>query len=358
MADDSQDDSEKTEEPTQRKLDEALKKGQVATSKEVNNLLLLMAFTMVILWMVPTAMGKIGGYFSSFIQAPHLIEVSKENMLGIFTDIVKTYAGIIFPIMLAAVAAALVAGFGQHPPVISTESMKPKLEKISPLKGLKKMFSMQSVTEFLKGLFKIIFVGVIAYTVLSPLQYQLDDFVNFEILGIMGIIQTNTLKMLVGVLSFLAVMATVDFIYQKFEHAKNLKMSHQDIKEEYKQTEGDPHVKAKLKQIRMERVRKRMMAAVPEADVVVTNPTHFSIALKYSQDKMAAPLVVAKGMDLVALKIREIAEENDVPLIENPPLARALYDAVDVDEEIPLEFYQAVAEVISTVYKLKHKEAA
>jgi len=358
MAEDTQDKSEKTEEPTQRKLDEALKKGQVSNSKEVSNFLMLFTFSLVIVWLAPITMQVVRRSFYKYVSSPHLIEVSPENLQMVMAEAAGFYGVAIMPIIIATLTAAFVSGFAQHAPVFSFESITPKLEKISVLKGLKRMFSMRSLTEFIKGLIKIVLVGVVAFFALWPLRTELDTISGLDILGIMLLIQSVAVKIMIGVLTFMMFVAIIDFIYQQFEHKKNLRMSRQDIKEEMKQTEGDPHIKAKLKQIRMERVRRRMMAAVPDADVVVTNPTHFSVALKYDQGTMTAPIVVAKGLDHIALKIREIAEANDIPLVENPPLARALYDSVEIDEEVPFEFYQAVAEVISHVYKLKNKKAA
>lgn len=358
MAEDNQDESSKTEEPTQRRLEEALKKGQVASSREVNHFLILFAFSMVILWLAPYTMEKITSAFSAFIISPHQIEVSEESTPLLLREVVENFFIAMLPIIVISMAAALAAGLLQHRLIFSAEPIKPKLEKISILKGFKRLFSMRSLTEFVKGIIKISLVGLVAYIVLSPMNEELDFFITFEIHDIIKLLHSTSVKVMIGVLSFMMVVAVLDFMYQRFEHHKNLRMSRHDIKEEMRQSEGDPHIKARLKQIRMERMRKRMMAEVPKADVVITNPTHFSIALKYEQKTMAAPVVIAKGMDNIALKIREIAKDNGIPLVENPTLARALYDAVNIDEEIPLEFYQAVAEVISYVFRMKNKKAA
>ena len=356
MADEEE--SSKTEQPTQRKLDEALKKGQVPNSREVNNFLMLCTFALVIAWLSPTMMIKFTENFTHYIEAPHLIELSKENSSNILKEAIMGFAETIFPVVVIAVFVAFFAGLSQHKLVFSAKSLVPSLEKISPLRGLKKLFSMQSVIEFLKGIIKITCVGAITYMILWPLRNKLDFLITFDMMAIMVYMQSISNQIMIGILSFMLAVAALDFFYQQFDHMKKLRMSKQEIKEEARQSDGDPHVKAKLKQIRMERVRKRMMAAVPKADVVITNPTHFSIALKYEHEKMRAPVVVAKGLDNIALKIREIAKENNVAIVENPPLARALYDAVELDEEIPIEFYQTVAEVISYVYRLKQNKAA
>lgn len=357
MADD-QDESEKTEEPTQRRLEDAFNKGQVPNSREISSLFLLTVFALVIAWTGPYTAGQILKWFSHFIQAPHDIEVSADSAPLLFADMISHFTISILPIAIMSVAAALLSQLIQHPPLFTVEPIMPKLEKLSPISGLKRMFSLRSFLEFFKGILKISVVGLIAFLVLWPERRSLEIMSSLSILGLLTYLQSIALKIVIGVLSFVFVIAVFDFIMTRFEHVKKLRMSRRDIKEEFKQSEGDPQIKARLRQIRMERARTRMMSAVPEADVVVTNPTHFAVALKYSEGVMEAPVLVAKGMDNIALKIREVAKENNVPIVENPPLARGLFDAVELDQEIPLEFYQAVAEVISYVYRTKGKAAA
>jgi flagellar biosynthetic protein FlhB len=231
----------------------------------------------------------------------------------------------------------------------------PSLEKISPLAGLKRIFSLRSFADFVKGLLKIAVVGGIVYVVITPSVGDLHKLVGMEIVQLLRVIVSLLNRLLFTVFAAMVVIAALDLFYQRYEHVKGLRMSRQEIKDEMRESEGDPMVKGRLRQLRMERARKRMMAEVPKADVVVTNPTHYAVALRYDPE-MSSPKVVAKGVDKVAQKIREIAKENDVPVVENPPLARGLYAAVEVDQEITPEFYKAVAEVIGYIYRMKRKK--
>jgi len=264
-------------------------------------------------------------------------------------------AVVLLPVFLFLVTAALLAGIVQNGLIFSTEQLKPKFEKISPLKGAKRLFSSRSLTEFVKGILKLAVVGAVAATLMIPEFSRIEQIPTQSLWDTLGLLYTLAVKLLVGVLAVLTIIAGLDLLYQRLMHTKQMRMSRQEIRDELKQTEGDPMVRGRLRQIRRERAQKRMMAAVPEATVVVTNPTHFSVALKYELDDMAAPMVVAKGADHIAFRIREIARENDVPIVENPPLARVLYDGVEIGEEIPEEHYRAVAEVIGYVLKLKGK---
>lgn len=209
------------------------------------------------------------------------------------------------------------------------------------------------MVEFIKGILKLIIVGGIAYILLAPEFDRLEALLQMDVIDLLREIQVLIIRMMIGVVSIMAVIAALDYAYQRYEHLKQMRMSRQEVRDEYKQSEGDPQVKARLRQIRTERARTRMMAAVPQADVVVTNPTHFAVALQYDSESMAAPTVVAKGADDVAFRIRDIANDNDVPIVENPPLARALFAGVDIDQQIPEEHYKAVAQLISYVYGLK-----
>ncbi len=352
MSDGGKDDSEKTEDPTQKRLDDALKKGQVYQSREVNSLFLLLTFALLLAWSADDVMETAATSLAQFIQRPESMATDNAGVSAVLSKTTFNIAVAFLWPMMAFVAAALLAGFGQKPLAISADPIKPKLEKISIAKGIKRMFSMRSITEFLKGIFKISIVGFVAFLVLYPRRGELQRLPNTELGNLLSFLKDSAVTMLVGVVVVIFFIALLDYFYQRFEYMKNLRMSKQDIKDEYKNQEGDPHIKSRLRQIRMERAQKRMMANVPGADVVVTNPTHYSIALKYNKGNMAAPQVVAKGKDKVAFRIREMAEKNDVPIVENAPLARALF-TVDVEDEVPLEHYKAVAEIISYVYKLK-----
>lgn len=242
----------------------------------------------------------------------------------------------------------------QNQPVLTAEPIKPKFSKISPLSGFKRLFSGESLVNFAKGLFKIGVVGALMVAVLWPHRDEADTMIFADVAILLVESRDLVLQLIIAILAVMTIVAAADLLYQRHKWWEKQKMSLQEVKEEYKQTEGDPHIKGKIRQLRMERSRKRMMAAVPEATVVVTNPTHYAVALKY-EDGMPAPTCVAKGVDALALKIREIAKGNDVPVIENPPLARALYASIEIDQEVPEDHYKAVAEVIGFVFKMRRR---
>jgi flagellar biosynthetic protein FlhB len=240
----------------------------------------------------------------------------------------------------------------QHRLVWSTEGLRPKLSKVSPLAGAQRLFSKEAVVNFLKGLVKLTLIGVVMVMVLWPERHRLDAMVRIEPASIISAIRSLSLSLLGTVVAILAIVAAADYFFQYRRWFEKQKMSLREMKEEFKQTEGDPHVKGRLRQLRHNRMRKRMMAAVPTASVVITNPTHYAVALKFERG-MPAPICVAKGFDSIALKIREVAKDNGIPIVENPPLARALHATVKIDDEIPVEHYQAVAEVIGYVMRLR-----
>lgn len=353
MSDESH--ADKTEEPTPKKLQDARDKGQVATSQEVNSWVMLTTGTVIIVALVPSMAGGLADLFTPFLAAPHAIPTDFEHLRQMFFGMVGEIALLFAAAAIMIVIAAGAAGFLQHGPVFSADSLKPDISKISLIKGFQRLFSLKSVMEFVKGVVKLAIVTAIVLIVLLPLLEPLNLMIAMEPGQFVDQLYELALILLAAVLAAMGAIAVVDFIYQKYEFTKRQRMSRREVKEEHKQMEGDPHVKARLKQIRVERARMRMMAAVPQADVVVTNPTHYACALKYDQDETEAPVLVAKGADLIAFQIRTIAEENDVPIVENPPLARALHDTVEVDQMIPVEHYQAVAEIISYVWRLKGK---
>jgi flagellar biosynthetic protein FlhB len=249
---------------------------------------------------------------------------------------------------LAAIAGNVV----QHQLVFSAESIKPKLSKISPAAGLKRMFSKQAIANFVKGLLKLAVLGAVMAALLWPERHRLAGLAATDPAMILPVTRSLTLQMLGAVVAILAIIAAADYLFQYRQWFEKQKMSFRELKEEFRQTEGDPVVKGKIRQLRQARQRKRMMAGVPKASVVITNPTHFAVALQYERG-MNAPICVAKGADLIARKIREVAEQHGIPLVENPPLARALHGTVEIDQEIPPEHYRAVAEIIGYVMRLR-----
>ena len=350
------DDSQKTEEPTQKRIDDAIKKGKVAFSREVNSFILLLLFTIFVLWFSPSLFKEAVKDFLPYIEAPHLIEIEGTDIVIIAKRFVRELLLLATLPLIISLVGSILGNFLQNGVITSPEAMKPDLSKISIISGFKRLFSMKSTVEFLKGIIKVILIGTAAYLTIRPDLSLLTGLHDYSFAGILSILLKLTGEMLITVCIVMAFIAGADLLYQKHEYIKSLRMTKHEVREELKQSEGDPEIKAKLKAIRTERARQRMMASVPEADVVITNPTHFSIALKYEAEEMEAPIVVAKGKDNIALKIREIARKNRIPIVENPPLARALF-AVELDEIIPYEHYKAVAEVISYVMQLKGKKA-
>ena len=351
---DTQDQSQKTEEPTQKKLDEARKKGQVATSKEVNTWFMLSAGALLMM-LAPLGMSRMEGILSRFLSRSHELSIDASGLMRLGTVTMMDMAVVMAPLFVVFLVAALASGIVQHGFLLSADKIQPKLENISLLKGVKRMFSLRSVVELAKGIMKMAIVGSVAFALIEPEVEHITTAIAMAPVDILHLIWTLALRMITGVCAVVTLIAGFDFLYQKFEFHKSMRMSKQDIKDEMKQSEGDPLIKSRLRQLRIERSRKRMMAAVPEADVVITNPTHYAVALKYTSGEMAAPVLVAKGIDNLALRIREVAIENDVPIVENPPLARALHGAIEIDQAIPEAYYRAVAEVIGYVWRLKGK---
>lgn len=353
----SDDDSSKTEDPSAKKLNDARGKGQIIRSQDLSSFILLGGAVAVVLLMAPSIMRSLTGSFMRFVNFPHLITVESGNLHQVFLDLMLDVATALMLPFLFFLVLAFLTGYLQFGLLFSTEGITPSLDKINPLSGLKRMFSLRAVIELLKGILKMAIVGTVAFSVLWPLMEHTDLYVTMSVGGMLDALFEETRRLLIAVIVVMGVIAALDYLYQRFEFMKKMRMTKQELKDEFKDMEGDPAIKAKLRQLRAERARKRMMGNVPTATVVVTNPTHYSVALKYEQ-QMGAPVVVAKGADLIAKRIRELAQKNFVPIVENPPLARALYSLVEVDQEVPEEHYRAVAEVIGYVMRMKKSAAA
>lgn len=349
------DDSQKTEDPTSKRLDEARAEGNVPRSQEINHLLMITAFTLAVTLFSAMVAKGIVDISMPFVASPDQVPADLNHLVNTAWHLLGLVllAGI-GPLVIAVIAA-FASSYLQFGLLWSGANIMPKLSKISIIAGFGRMFSLRSFTELVKGVIKITIVGVIIGYLVMPSIGELHALIGMDIVQLLAAMRDKVYLILIGVVVIMAVVAAADYLYQRYEYMKGLRMSRQELKDEFKQTEGDPLVKGRLRQLRMERARRRMMGEVPKADVVVTNPTHFAVALKYSQLEMAAPKVVAKGADKVAQRIREVAKEADVPIVENPPLARGLYAAVEIDQEIPAEYYKAVAELISYVYKLKKR---
>ena len=350
-----QDQSQKTEEPTQKRLDEARSKGQVATSRELNNALMLGAAALFVAVLAPTMARDIAGILGPFIASPHSFTAAPADLQQTLLLLLGELGATTLLPALLFFAAALASGLVQNGPVLSAEPLAPKLSKISLLAGAKRLFSAKSLVEFAKGVLKITLVGAAGVALLWPMAPAVIQSAGFGTGPFLVLLRDLTLRLLAGVAALTAVIALFDVLYQRFEHRKQLRMSRRDLQDEFKQTEGDPAIKARLKSLRMERARRRMMAAVPDATVVITNPTHYAVALSYAADTMAAPRLVAKGVDGLAERICALARTHRVPIVQNPPLARALHAQVEIGAEIPPAHYCAAAEVIGYVLRLKRR---
>ncbi|MBS1167666.1 MAG: flhB 2 [Proteobacteria bacterium] len=348
------DDSDKTEEPTQRKLEQAHEQGDVIKSMEVSTFFGLVAVTAVV--------GLTGSGVTGVLLAPlrGLIEHAAEIAVDggglrrlYFTLVGGFLLALAFPLVLMALGG-IAGSLAQHRMVFSWKSLEPRLDKVSPLAGLKRMFSPESLANFIKGLLKIAMLGTVMVSVLWPERDRLDALVTIDIARTLTVTKTLAMRMLGFMLALMFLIAAIDYFWARFRYMTRQRMSLQEVKDEHKQTEGDPHIKGRIRQLRMQRAKQRMMQKVPDATVVVTNPTHYAVALKYDHST-PAPICVAKGVDEVALRIRELAKNSDVPVVENPPLARALYASVDLDETIPEQHYKAVAQVVGYVLNLKKK---
>lgn len=346
-------DDEKTEDASPKKKQEAREKGQVALSRELNTWVLVAMSALLCATAFGYFAGHLAAYFTVFLARPHDFVLDGSGARRIFADVLVSLGPYILLPILCLLVAGVLAPFAQIGPILTWSRIEPKLSKINPLAGLKRLFGLQSLVELAKGVAKLTVIGLAAAIVLKPFILHGAAIVGQDIDVILGILRDEVLQLFIMTLSITFVLAAADFMYQRYNLNKSLKMTKQEVKDEYKQAEGDPTVKGKIKQMRAQKARQRMMARVPEASVVITNPTHYAVALEYDREKMNAPVVSAKGMDAVALRIRALAEEHDVPIVENPPLARGLHASLEIDDEITEEHYKAVAEVISYVYSLK-----
>jgi flagellar biosynthetic protein FlhB len=351
MADEN-DAAEKTEDPTQKRLDDAHDRGDVVKSQEVNTWFMIAGVTLVI----STFSGSIGSGIQmplrNLIANSWMIRADGPGLLALTRHLELVLIAALGVPLLLLLIAAIAGNMVQHRLVWSGESLKPKLSKISPLAGAKRVFGKQAAANFVKGVFKVAALGAVMTAILWPERHRLEAMVRFDPAAILGATTSLTLQLLGAVVAMLALVAIADYFFQYRQWFERQKMSLREMKEEFKQSEGDPHIKGRIRQLRHARMKKRMMAAVPKASVIITNPTHYAVALSYDRG-MSAPVCVAKGVDSLALKIREVAKAHDIPIVENVALARALHATVEIDDEIPVEHYHAVAEIIGYVMGLR-----
>ena len=347
----AEDDTEKSFDPSQKRLQEAHDRGDVVKSQEVSTWFLMAGATLIVMAFSGMTSNGVMTTLRGLIANSHDIRVEGPGFVAVIAklgrEVIVATALPLSLLMLAALAGNLI----QHRLVWSAEALKPKFSKISPAAGLGRLASKQTLANFGKGVAKLGLLGAVIGALLWPERFRLEGLVTLDPAAILPVVHLLAVKVLGTVVAILAVIAAMDYFFQYRQWFERQKMSLRELKEEFKQTEGDPKIKAKIRQIRHNRARKRMMSAVPKATVVVTNPTHFAVALHYERG-MPAPICVAKGADLIARKIREVATQHSVPVVENPPLARTLYATVEIDQEVPPEHYKAVAEIISYVMRL------
>jgi len=353
MAEDNKD--QKTEEPTAKRITDTEEKGNFAHSREVNSSFVLLAALLGFMITGEQSTRNLMGSWHTMIAEAGTIQLTFEELYKVIANSMRGFVTVIGPflvlIMLAGVTSNLIQIGGLR---FSTHPLIPKFSKLSPLKGFGRIFSKNTVMELFKSLFKVGIISILSYFTIKSHWQEIPPLMGMgvgQILSFMGFV---ALEIIFQVLLMMIFLALIDFAFQRFTYRENLRMTKQEVKEERKETDGNPQIKQRIRTVQMEMARKRMMAAVPDADVVVTNPTHISVAIKYDSEKNSAPAVIAKGLGPIALRIREIAKENGVPLVEDKPLARTLHKTVEVGQLIPASLYKAVAEILAYVYKLKN----
>jgi len=348
---------EKTEKATPKKRQKAREEGQTAKSMEAPSVCVLLSGILLLRFLSPLFGDRILEMMRIHFTFDRIPQFTIHHCLSLLHEMAGTYLGLILPVMGVVCAAALAINCFQVGFHVSVKSLEPKLERFNVLKGMRRFVSLKSLAELIKSIIKLIIIGLIAYLVIKGESPRFVHLHHLETVQILAYILRVIFTIFIWVTLIMVVLAVFDYAFQKWRFEEQLKMTRQEVKEEHKQTEGDPQVKARIKSIQLQAARQRMMQQVPEADVVVTNPTHLALAIRYSPDVMNAPQVVAKGAGSIAHRIKDVAMSHGIPVIENKKLAQNLYKLVNIGEEIPVHHYQAVAELLAYVYKLKGKTA-
>lgn len=342
-------DDEKTEEPTSKKIEDARKEGNVPKSQDLSGFITLLVALVLVFVMIPF-IGKQLIFLYHYYQGLIGLEFTKELVYQIvITSILRTLM-MVLPITISVAIAGVIGNVMQFGFIFTTKPLEFNLNKINPLSGLKKLFSLKKLIESAKIILKVSLVFIIAFYFLLSFVKELPQTLLFTMFSQLLWLKGKIMILAAVMLMLFLVISLLDILLVRFQYFKGLRMSKQEIKDEYKQMEGDPQIKGKIRSLQRQMAQRRMMQNIPVADVVITNPTHYAVALRYDKTKENAPIVLAKGVDHLALKIRAIATEHQIPIIENPPLARELYKVCDIDDEIPANLYRAVAEVLSFVY--------
>lgn len=347
---------EKTEQATPQKIRKAREKGQVAKSAELNSVIIVGFGFVTIYLLAPMLFGNLGQMMSSTLREATTISVGIAEIPGIFNNGIMNFTMVVGPILLCLAIIAYLINVVQIGVLFSPKSLEPKWDKFNLAKGLKNLVSKKAIVNLIRDIFKAALIGIIAYFTISGWLPDIMEAADKSVGQYATVLGQLALLLAIKICVVLLALAAFDFAFQRYDHATKLKMSKQEIKEESKDTEGSPQLKSRIRQVQREIAKGRMMTEIPDADVIVTNPTHIAVALKYDQDKMAAPKIVAKGQRLIAEKIKEIARAHNIPVVENKSLARSLFKLVDVGEYIPATLYKAAAEVLAYIYRVKESE--
>ncbi len=346
---------EKTEKATPKKRRDQRKEGNVLQSKEIVTAASVLGIFASMRLLAGFMMKNMLSYTQRSFESIGTTQVNSDTVMAVFVDVITVAALVVLPICAIAMLLGIIPTIAQTRGLFTMKALRPKFSRLNPLEGIKKMFSAQAFVGIIKGLIEVIIIVYVVYNEISSRMPRILSLMDTGLMQGLAYASLCIFDIVMLICVVLVFVAAADFLFQWWQFEKKLKMSKQEVKEEFKQMEGDPQVKSKIKQRQQQMAQSRMMQEVPSSDVIIRNPTHYAVALKYDQDKNRAPLVVAKGKDLIAQRIVRIAEENGVYTMENPPLARALYAQVDVGREIPFELYDAVAEVLTVVYREKHK---
>ena len=351
---------DKTEKATPKKRQDARKKGQVFQSREISSAMVLMFVFIALRIFGSNIFSQIVEFTRKVLtEYPKIDDLYMPDIiLRVFIDGIIVFLKAVGPILVIALVTGLIVSYSQVGFLFTLETLKPKFDRINPFSGFKRLFSMRSIVELLKAVLKIVVIGYVVYGYINTKAATIMSLMNMDLLNIASFIGLTSLNLAIRICVILILLGAFDFGYQWWDYEKNLKMSKQEVKEEYKQTEGNPEIKSKIRQKQRQMSMRRMMQEVPKADVIITNPTHFACALKYDSAVSQAPTLIAKGQDYLAMRIKEVAKESKVEIVENKPLARNIYDNVEIGQAIPQELYQAVAEVLAFVYSLKGKTKA
>lgn len=356
MVAEDDDETSKTEDASERKIEKAKEDGDIAISQDAKSFIMMVGMLFVVWLIMPLMFKWYYMYAVKFVESPETIPVDARHIQLLLLNTVLSLIKILGIPFVIFMVLGIFASVAQTGFIYAPKKLEPNWKKLNIFAALPQFINMKKIVESLKGIIKIVVIGFISILVIRPYLEKVNLMPTMETMAILSFIHKIVVLLIFTVVIAVLVIAIADYAYQKYQHLKKLRMTKQEVKDEYKQMEGDPLVKSRIRQLRMERARHRMMDAVPKADVVIVNPTHYAVALQYKMEEMDAPVVVAKGLDNIALRIRELAEENEVPIVENPPLARALFASVEIDQSIPTEHFKAVAEVIGYVMQLKNPQ--